>query len=79
MSVNIMCNMYSEEILKNLIKLLRRSFPVLLLTSFTARALKDHFGTQRKLGHSKGTSRALQGDLGLRLISMEAENSKCYV
>ena len=55
-----MYNMYYEEILRNSIKLLRSSFPVMLLTSFTGRALKYHSSTQRTLEQSKGTQWSLQ-------------------
>ena len=54
--------MYSEKFLKSSIKLLRSSFPVMLQTFLTRRALKMYLSTQRLLQlHSKATRGALQG------------------
>ena len=48
----VMQNMYSEKFLKISIKPLRTSFPVMLQTFFTRKALKMHSSTQRLLkGH----------------------------
>ena len=59
-NVNCFKNIYSEKLLKNYTKLFRSSFPEMLQTFFTQRALQGHSqGTLSALGHS--STWALEG------------------